>query len=166
MGALIDQLGQAVGAVFSQPGVRLATMIVGGYVVMVWLATALWAFTDMRRRTVASVWPYASAGIVILASPVLFPLALLVHVIVRPGETVAERRTHRLRDAALAVELDQPRCPGCTRSVDESWLVCPACRTQLGHLCDQCGRSVGLDWDACPWCGTLLTAPPGLLAQH
>jgi RNA polymerase subunit RPABC4/transcription elongation factor Spt4 len=166
LAALFDQLGQAVGAILAQPVVRILALIVSGYVVVVWLAVALWAFNDMRRRTVNLIWPYVSAGIVIVASPLLFPLALVVHKIVRPATTVAERRLSRLRDVALAVELDEPHCRLCGRPVDEAWLVCPSCRTQLGHLCDQCGRSVGLDWDACPWCGSLLAARAGLLAQR
>jgi Double zinc ribbon len=166
VGAVFGQVGDAISGFASQPTVRLVVLVTLGYLVMVWLATALWAFVDMRRRTVNPVWPYASAGIVVLASPLLFPLALLLHMVVRPATTVADRRMNALHDAALAVEIDRARCPTCNRQIDDGWLVCPTCRTSLAHLCDQCGHAVGIDWDACPWCGALFAPPAGMVAER
>jgi RNA polymerase subunit RPABC4/transcription elongation factor Spt4 len=137
-----------------------------GYVVIAWLASALWAFVDMRRRSVNPIWPYASAGAVVLASPLLFPLALLVHVVVRPASSVAERRVGRLRDSALMAEVDQPRCTHCRRPIDEGWLLCPTCRASLAHQCEGCGHVVGLDWDLCPWCGSMFGPPSGAIATR
>jgi len=159
MNELLDQLGQAAGNVAAEPVVRIGLSVAFAYLVLLWLASALWAFVDMRRRTRSAVMPYAIAGLVIVASPVLFPLALLLHVIVRPRETVADRRLERLRDAALEAETEVPVCPSCNRRVEEDWLVCPACRVTLAHHCERCRRSVAAEWDACPWCGTSF-APP------
>ena len=163
MDALLGQFGEAIGVFFAQPTVRLVLDMAIGYVVVVWLATALWAFVDMRRRTMNPIWPYATAAVVVLASPALFPLALLLHLIVRPRGTVAERRMSALRDAALDAEVDRSICPGCRRPVDEEWLICPRCRTALGHLCKRCGHAVGSDWDACAWCGALFVPPTGVV---
>jgi hypothetical protein len=162
--AILGQLDQAIAAFFGQPAVRLLVVVAVGYVVIVWLATALWAFVDMRRRTMSPIWPYAIAAVVVVASPLLFPLAVLLHVIVRPSTTVAERRIAGLRDAALGVELDKPRCPVCHRATDDEWLVCPNCRAALAHRCERCGHVVGAGWDACGWCGAALNAPAGAIA--
>jgi predicted RNA-binding Zn-ribbon protein involved in translation (DUF1610 family) len=159
MNALLDQLGQAAGDVAAQPGVRIGLIVAVAYLVLLWLASALWAFVDMRRRTRSVVMPYATAGLVIIASPVLFPLAVLLHVIVRPRETVVDRRLERLRDSALEAEVDVPLCPSCRRPIEDDWLVCPACRVTLAHRCEHCRRAVAAEWDACPWCGTSF-APP------
>jgi Double zinc ribbon len=163
MDALLGQFGQAIGDFFGQPTVRLVLLVAAGYLVMVWLATALWAFVDMRRRTANPIWSYAFAAAVVVASPLLFPFAVLLHVIVRPRSTVADRRISALRDAALDAEVERPICPVCRHLTDEDWLICPYCRTALGHLCDHCGHAVGIDWDACAWCGALFGPPAGVV---
>ena len=163
--ALFGQVGKAISDFLGQPVVRLGLFVAVGYVVTVWLATALWAFGDMRRRTANPIWPYASAAAVVLASPVLFPLVVLVHIVVRPSTSVGDRRIEALRDAALRVEVDRPVCPGCGRSINEDWLICPVCRTTLGHLCEGCGHAAGTDWDACAWCGALFGPPAGAVAR-
>ena len=166
MDAILGQVGDAIAGFFGQPVVRMLFLVIAGYVVIVWLATALWTFVDMRRRTMSPIWPYAIAAVVVVASPILFPLAVLLHVVIRPGTTVAERRVAALRDAALGVDLDQPRCPVCARPTDEEWLICPRCRTALAHRCEQCGHAVALGWDACGWCGAGFGAPAGIIARR
>ena len=141
MSELLDQLGQAAGNVAAEPVVRIGLSVAFAYLVLLWLASALWAFVDMRRRTRSAVMPYAIAGLVIVASPVLFPLALLLHVIVRPRETVADRRLERLRDAALEAETEVPVCPSCNRLVEDDWLVCPACRVSRSLSSVRSGRT-------------------------
>jgi RNA polymerase subunit RPABC4/transcription elongation factor Spt4 len=164
--ALFGQIGQAIASFFSQPIVRLGLFVGVGYLVIVWLAAALWAFGDMRRRTVNPVWAYVSAVAVVLASPLLFPFAVLVHVVLRPSTTVGERRLEALRDAALRVEIERSRCPRCGRVTEEDWLICPSCRTTLAHHCEQCGHAVGSDWEACGWCGASLGPPAGVVARR
>lgn len=149
-------IGDAIGGLFDNPIVGTSTRLIGAYVVLVWLACALWAFVDMRRRTANPVAPYGSALLVILASPVLFPFALIVHRVLRPDEFCSERRLSELRDRALEIEAEAPRCPECRRVVDESWLLCPSCRRALGHRCHACGGTVGLDWSICAWCAERL----------
>jgi hypothetical protein len=146
-------IGDAIADFFATPLVAMLALFVGAYLVVVWLASALWAFVDMRRRTDNPIAPYASAAVVILASPVLFPFALVVHRVVRPDAFISERRLSELRDGALEAEASRPRCPECRRVVDESWLLCPACRRPLGHRCHACGGTVGLNWPVCAWCG-------------
>src|SRR4029079_9735 len=102
MNGLLDQLGQAAGNVAAEPVVRIGLSVAFAYLVLLWLVSALCACVDSGRRTRSAVMPYAIAGLVIVASPVLFPLALLLHVIVRPRETVADRRLRRLRAPGLA----------------------------------------------------------------
>lgn len=148
-----DAIGDAIGAVFADPLVGSGLRLIGAYIVLVWLAAALWAFVDMRRRTRNLVAAYGSAAMVILASPILFPLAVIVHRIIRPDEFVSTSRLAHLREIALVAEATTQRCPDCHRPVDDDWLICPSCRRQLGHRCQRCGRTAGLDWPSCAWCG-------------
>src|SRR5262249_29444791 len=108
MDALLQQLEDALGGVASDPRVVLGARVLVGYVVVLWLACALWAFVDMRRRSGSLVAPYVTATIVVLASPILFPLALLLHVVARPRVPIAERRLARLREAALESDVELP----------------------------------------------------------
>ena len=156
MDAIFRTIGDAVGGFLGDPTVGLLARIAATYVIVVWLAASLWVFVDTRRRSANPVLPYASAATVVLASPVLFPFAILVHRVIRPSATVADRRLADLRDAALAAELDQAHCPDCRALIDPDWLLCPGCRRALGHRCHACGRTAGLDWDVCAWCGETL----------
>jgi hypothetical protein len=109
-----EAVGQALGAIVSDPiggpFIRLAT----GYLILTWLASALWAFVDTRRRTTSLVAAYGSAALVIVATPLLFPAAILVHVVLRPDELAADRRLDDPRYEAFATEAG-PHCPRCDR---------------------------------------------------
>ena len=153
-----DAVGGALAGFFGHPVTTLLIRLIAAYVVLVWLAVALWAFMDMRRRTNNPVAAYAAAALIIIASPVLFLPALIVHRIIRPAEFTSERRVAHLREAALEAETLSPRCPDCRRLLEDDWLLCPGCRRALGHHCHACGGTVGLDWPVCAWCGEELEA--------
>lgn len=160
MDNLMEQFGEAIGAFVGQPVVQAVLTGAAIYVVLVWLATAFWAFHDLRRRQPDPVLPYVAAASVVLASPLLFPLALVVYRIVRPGETLAESRERQLNDRLVGLEVDESlHCPGCALPIEEQWLACPACRTRLAHQCLSCHRSIGLDWTLCAWCGAEFGRP-------
>ncbi|MFL5751068.1 MAG: double zinc ribbon domain-containing protein [Chloroflexota bacterium] len=155
MEALGEAIGDALATIVGDPVAGLLVRLAAAYWILIWLAAALWAFVDTRRRTTSLVAAYGSAALVILATPLLFPAALLVHVVLRPEGFAADRRVDDLRLAALSEE-GGPRCPGCERAIDDDWLVCPTCRRQLAHRCHSCGGSIGLDWTVCGWCGAEL----------
>jgi hypothetical protein len=159
MDALLQQLDDALAGFGTDPRVSLLAHVFVGYVIALWLACALWAFVDMRRRSGQLVMPYVTAAVVVLASPLLFPLALLLHVIVRPRVPVAERRLAVLREQALETDIEVATCPACRHAVDIDWLVCPHCRATLAHLCDQCGHTAPIEWDVCAWCGASFDPP-------
>lgn len=160
MGNLMDQFGEAIAAFTGQPIVRAVIIGASLYIVMVWLATAFWAFHDMRRRHRDPALPYVAAASIILVSPLLFPLALFVYRIVRPGQSLADSRERQLSDRLVDLEAGEGlHCPGCGHLVEELWLACPACRTRLAHQCVSCQRSMGLDWTLCAWCGTEFGRP-------
>ncbi len=47
-------------------------------------------------------------------------------------------------------------CPNCGGPVEEDFILCPRCGTQLKRSCPSCHRAVNVDWVACPYCGTAL----------
>jgi hypothetical protein len=156
MSGLLEQATSAVVGFFDVPLVRLLVLGFAAYVVLLWFASAWWVLSDLRRRLTDPALPFLAAGGVILASPLLFPLAVVVYRIVRPTETLAEARERRLTERLEALEEEDGltfACPGCARPVEEEWLLCPSCRTRLAHRCATCGRTMGLDWAMCAWCG-------------
>jgi double zinc ribbon protein len=160
MGNLMDQFGEAIAAFTEQPVVRAIVAGAAIYVVLVWLATAFWAFHDLRRRHRDPALPYVAAAAIVISSPMLFLLAVVVYRIVRPAETLAEARERQLNDRLVDLEATETlQCPGCDNAVEEQWLACPACRTRLAHRCLSCDRSMGLDWTVCAWCATEFGRP-------
>jgi len=155
MESIGNAIGEAFATVFADPAVGFALRLIAGYVVVLWIASALWVFVDTRRRTTNLVAAYGMAAAVILSTPVLFPAALLVHIVLRPAELASERHLGDLRQTAFELDVE-PRCEGCHRRVEEDWLLCPYCRRQLAHRCQSCAGTVGLDWTVCGWCGTEL----------
>ncbi|MBP3569364.1 MAG: zinc ribbon domain-containing protein [Lachnospiraceae bacterium] len=48
------------------------------------------------------------------------------------------------------------RCPKCDTPIEESFVVCPTCRTKLRPTCPSCATPVQPSWQVCPHCGTPL----------
>ena len=47
---------------------------------------------------------------------------------------------------------DLPLCPGCQRTVDPEFVLCPHCQTALRGPCPACSRLIDLRWSVCPYC--------------
>jgi RNA polymerase subunit RPABC4/transcription elongation factor Spt4 len=151
---LLQKLGEQLGQFFDSPLVRTTLQLVAVYVVLLWGATAYWAYRDLQTRTSNPVAPYHAAALIILFTPLLFPFGVIVYRIVRPSETVAETNERALAEEAMMVEIEaQPHCANCGRQVHEDWIICPTCRNRLRRVCPNCSRLVELDWSLCAWCG-------------
>ncbi|HKB28436.1 MAG TPA: zinc ribbon domain-containing protein [Candidatus Limnocylindrales bacterium] len=154
MEQILAQIGDTIGGIFSSPFLQLGVRAVGVYLVILWLASAYWAFRDMQQRSDNAILPYLVAAGIILFTPLFFVLAVWVYKIVRPHEKIGEVWERNLAEEALLAEVESIRhCPGCERRVDEEWIICPTCRTRLNRVCPNCSRLVGLDWSLCAWCG-------------
>lgn len=56
------------------------------------------------------------------------------------------------------------KCPRCDTRVEESFVMCPNCRTKLRPTCDICSATVQTTWKVCPHCGTELPEYSGDVA--
>ena len=150
----LSGIGDAIDAFFKSPLVQLGIQAIGFYVVIIWLASAYWAFRDMQGRTANPVLPYLAAALVVGFTPAFFLFGILVYRIVRPQERLGEAYERSLAEEALIAEIEQiEHCATCGRKVHEDWIICPTCRTRLKRVCPHCSRLVGLDWSLCAWCG-------------
>jgi RNA polymerase subunit RPABC4/transcription elongation factor Spt4 len=154
MEQILAQIGDTIGGIFSSPALQFGVRAIGIYLVILWLASAYWAFRDMQQRSDNVILPYLAAAGIILFTPLFFVLAVWVYKIVRPHEKIGEVWERNLAEEALLAEVEAiHHCPTCERRIDDEWIICPTCRTRLNRVCPNCSRLVGLDWSLCAWCG-------------
>jgi RNA polymerase subunit RPABC4/transcription elongation factor Spt4 len=147
-------IGQTIDGIINSPVVRFGVTAVGIYLVVVWLASAFWAYRDMQHRTSNPVAPYLASAFIILFTPIFFVFAILLYRIVRPKETVSESNERALAEEAMLADIEaRPHCANCSRPVHEEWIICPSCRNRLRRVCPNCSHLVELDWSLCAWCG-------------
>src|SRR3954463_2452658 len=151
---LLQTLGSEISKILDSPIVKLALEGIAFYFVLLWAATAYWAYRDLQTRTTNPVAPYLAAALIIIFTPIFFVFGVIVYRILRPRETVAEANERALAEEAMMVEIEsQPHCANCSRQVHEDWIICPTCRNRLRRVCPNCSRLVELDWSLCAWCG-------------
>ena len=124
--------------------------IVGALLAALWLSLVIWTVRDMRLR---SRDPFAQilAALVVAALP---GVGLIIYLILRPPETLAEAYERALEEEALLQEIEErPACPGCSRVVEPGWILCPHCHTRLRKRCLDCDSLLELQWNLCPFCG-------------
>ena len=145
---------------------QLAGQLIVIYVVLLWLGTAYWAFRDMQARTENPILPYFAAALIIFFTPLLFVFAVVLYLIVRPRETLAEVYERSLAEESLLAEVEKNElCPVCRDRVDADWLVCPNCRTRLHRVCPSCNRLAEPTWPLCAFCGRTSSGPARAAAR-
>jgi RNA polymerase subunit RPABC4/transcription elongation factor Spt4 len=154
MDQIFQSIGESLTGIFESDIVQFGLRAIGLYLVIIWLASAYWAFRDMQQRSDNAILPYLAAALVILFTPIFFVFAVWVYKIVRPHEKVGEVWERNLAEEALLAEVESiHHCPTCERRIDDEWIICPSCRTRLKRVCPNCSRLVGMDWSLCAWCG-------------
>jgi len=138
-------------------GLQIFLAILGGFLAAFHLALVIWTFRDIRSRS-----RDAFAHILATALVFFFSLpGLLLYMILRPRETLAEQYERALEEEALLQDIEERSvCPGCQRKVEPDFVVCPSCQTQLKTQCANCGRLLHPKWTICPYCATSVAPPP------
>ncbi|MEX2425261.1 MAG: zinc ribbon domain-containing protein [Thermomicrobiaceae bacterium] len=145
--------------------VQILIALGGAYLVTLWFAIVVWTFQDIQSRSRSVVAQIFSTLVVLIFS---IP-GLLVYMILRPRYTLDDAFQRSLEEEYLMQDLEElPLCPGCQQYVEDEWVFCPNCRTELRDNCIACDRLIDLRWEICPYCGTeqyaddedALPAPP------
>jgi hypothetical protein len=132
--------------------ILVAATILGAVVAALWIGMALWTWRDIRARTHDTLAQIAATLLVVALNVV----GLIVYLMLRPRETLAEAYERSLEEEALLQTIEEkPSCPGCGRPSNTLWQVCPYCHTRLKKACGQCGQMLELAWNICPFCAAL-----------
>ncbi|MBI1877408.1 MAG: zinc ribbon domain-containing protein [Chloroflexi bacterium] len=144
-------------------GLQVILAFGGAFFLALWLSLVIWTFRDVRRRS-RDVFAILLATLMVV---IFGPLGLVLYFLLRPPITLAELYERSLEEEALLQDLEErPRCPGCSREVDEAWIVCPDCHTTLKKICPNCQKSLHLRWTICPFCGTYTSVAMPPPDQH
>jgi RNA polymerase subunit RPABC4/transcription elongation factor Spt4 len=134
-----------------QDTVRLIVAVGIAYAAVLWLAVGVWAYRDIKSRTHDA----ASQGMAVMLVVLFNILGLVLYLILRPEQTLAESYERSLEAETLLHELeDHHLCPSCRRRVEEDFIICPYCRVGLREHCSKCGKALSVAWLACPYCGS------------
>lgn len=151
---LFGELDATISGFVESDVFQIGIRVLVAYIVLIWLASAFWAYRDMRLRSASAFTPYVAAAAIIVFTPVFFLFGLLLYRIVRPKETIAEVNERTLAEEAILAEVaSHAHCANCSRPVHEEWIICPTCRNRLRRVCPNCERLIELDWTLCAWCG-------------
>jgi hypothetical protein len=150
----IADFNEALNGFIESDVFQLGIRIILAYIILIWLASAFWAYRDMRLRSASAFAPYVAAAAIIVFTPIFFLFGLLIYRIVRPKETIAEVNERMLAEEAILAEIaSHSQCANCSRPVHEDWIICPTCRNRLRRVCPNCEHLIELDWTLCAWCG-------------
>jgi len=108
-------------AIFSN-FILIATGFAAAFLAALWLSLIIWTFRDIKNRSKDRL----ARILAILVVAVLFLPGILVYFILRPSRTLDEEFQKTLEEEALLQTIeDIPLCPGCSRRVKETRLICP-----------------------------------------
>ena len=138
----------------------IATAFSAAFLATLWVSLIIWTIRDVRRR---SKDPMARILAVLIVT-ILFLPGMLIYAILRPARTLDEEFQQSLEEEALLQTIeDIPLCPGCSRKIQNNWMVCPNCHTKLKKKCHHCKALMELPWNICPYCGTTV---PGMRKEN
>lgn len=129
---------------------KLIGAIFASYAIVLWVSAVVWTYRDVRTRTGD---PLSQAVAVLLVGLFNLP-GLIVYLVIRPQETIADAYERSLEAEAILheLQLDSNACQTCRRPVEMDFNVCPYCKTLLREPCKACSRAIRTNWLACPYC--------------
>jgi RNA polymerase subunit RPABC4/transcription elongation factor Spt4 len=120
------------------------------YLILLWAASVLWTYRDIHSRSEDVL-----VQVLAVSLALVLPFAgVVLHMILRPRQTLTEKYERSLEEEYLRRDLEEKFvCPNCQRGVDPDFIVCPHCHTGLRRRCASCDKAIDLTWSVCPYCG-------------
>jgi RNA polymerase subunit RPABC4/transcription elongation factor Spt4 len=143
--------------------VQVLLALGGAYLVALWFVLVVWTFRDIEARSRSVLTQVFSTLLVVL----FFVPGVLLYLILRPKETLDAAFQRSLEEEYLLQDLEElPVCRSCQRYVEDDFMLCPHCQTQLREPCTACARLIDMRWTLCPYCGTEQAREQGIAAER
>jgi RNA polymerase subunit RPABC4/transcription elongation factor Spt4 len=127
-----------------------ASALSGAFLAALWLSLVFWTYRDVRERIRDPLARILALMVVII----LFIPGIGIYLLLRPPLTLDEEYQRTLEEEALLQTIEEyASCPGCGRQVDDGWVVCPGCFTDIRKKCKACNSINEKSWKVCPFCG-------------
>lgn len=127
------------------------------FLVVLWLSLIVWTFRDIRART----QDFLTQVLATVLVAIFFVPGVLVYMILRPRQTLAETYERQLEEESLLAEMtERQTCSNCHARIESDFQVCPSCGQKLKRPCPKCERLLELRWTFCAYCATNLTGAP------
>ena len=127
--------------------VRIAIIIVVAMIAALYVLSIVWVVRDAYQR--GAKWQLWG----IVASIPL--VGLVAYCLLRPSLLQIDRDEQELEIAYKQRALQKyGQCATCGYPVEDDYIVCPSCRTQLKNMCQRCGKPLDHTWTICPYCAT------------
>jgi RNA polymerase subunit RPABC4/transcription elongation factor Spt4 len=127
----------------------MALTVVVGVLVVLYVLSIVWVVRDAYLR--GSWW-------FVWAAVALIPLVgVIAYCLLRPPLLQIDRDEQELEIALKQRELMKyGECANCGFPVENDYVLCPNCHTQLKNLCGGCSKALDPSWTVCPYCTTPL----------
>jgi len=129
------------------PQVRMVLMVVVIFIAVLYLISIVWVIRDSYLRGASPIiWGIIS----------LIPfLGAFAYSMMRPPMLLSDKDEQALDFALKQRELlKYGECAKCSYPVEQEFLMCPRCGTQLKNECRRCGHALNPEWAVCPYCCT------------
>ena len=121
-----------------------ALIILGAYFVVFWFGLVAWTVQDICRRS----RDWLLRIIAFLLVLVFHIPGLIIYLIIRPQETLADADSRKIEEEALLQGLEEKlACPHCHKRAEPDFAVCPFCGERLKQACTLCGRLLQFNWN-------------------
>ena len=125
--------------------------LLGAFLFAFWVAMGIWTFNDIRSRT----RDWLAIGLASLLALIFPILGLILYMMIRPRETLADVFDRALEEESLLREMEATlSCHSCGVPVQDLWNFCSSCHSQLRYACPSCGKAMRQEWSICVSCGT------------
>jgi len=134
----------------SSPTFNVVEIVVVSYIGLLWLSIIIWVTRDSIHRS-NSLFFQTFSILINIAIPII---GSLLYLIIRPGQTTAERYYEEMEHKMLSEGIDDEiTCNKCSTVVSKEYAFCPNCGDQIQKICNHCKKGFPGSWNICPYCG-------------
>lgn len=133
---------------------QIVAIIAVAIIVLLYIVTIIWVVRDAPQRGVsAGKW-----GIIALIPFV----GAVIYSALRPPMLLSDREEQEMDYLLRQRELMKyGECGRCSYPVQDDYVMCPNCGSQLKNICTGCGKPLNPEWSVCPFCCTKVRGRSG-----